>query len=311
MTNAQEKRRALGKGIDALFGGAKDPNKAGAHTTSTPAVVGDPKRNILNVAIEDVHPNKSQPRKDFDAAALEELAASIKEHGLMQPILVRKKAQGYEIIAGERRWRATQKAGLKTIDVIVKDYSDPDVFVLALIENIQREDLNPIELAKAYKQLMDDQNLTQDQVAERVGKDRSTVANSLRLMKLPAEVQRQVVAGALSMGHARALLALEDEEAISKMAKEIVKRGLSVREVEKLVREDREKAETPEGAPGAVDPYAAIPGGAAAVKRETEALIRRLSARVRIAVNGRRGKIEIDFGSPDELDRILSVLKGD
>ncbi len=306
MTNAQEKRRALGKGIDALFGGA-----AQGAAKVAPAAATDNRRNILNVAIEDVHPNKSQPRKDFDQAALEDLAASIKEHGLMQPILVRKRAQGYEIIAGERRWRATQKAGLKTIDVIVKELSDPDAFVIALIENIQREDLNPIELAKAYKQLMDDQSLTQDQVAERVGKDRSTVANSLRLMKLPSEVQRQVVAGALSMGHARALLALEDEEAISKMAREIVKRGLSVREVEKLVRESREKAPAEEGATPAVDPYASIPGGAAAVKRETEALIRRYGARVRIAVAGKRGKIEIDFGSPDELERILGVLKGD
>lgn len=307
MTNAQEKRRALGKGIDALFGGASQ----GAAKVAPAAAAADNRRNILNVAIEDVHPNKSQPRKDFDQAALEDLAASIKEHGLMQPILVRKRAQGYEIIAGERRWRATQKAGLKTIDVIVKELSDPDAFVIALIENIQREDLNPIELAKAYKQLMDDQSLTQDQVAERVGKDRSTVANSLRLMKLPSEVQRQVVAGALSMGHARALLALEDEEAISKMAREIVKRGLSVREVEKLVRESREKAPAEDGAAPAVDPYAAIPGGAAAVKRETEALIRRYGARVRIAVAGKRGKIEIDFGSPDELERILGVLKGD
>jgi ParB family chromosome partitioning protein len=154
---------------------------------------------------------------------------------------------------------------------------------------------------------MDDRGLTQDEVADLVGKDRSTVANSLRLMKLPTEVQRQVVSGALSMGHARALLSLDDEEAMVKTSREIVKRGLSVREVEKLVR--AEKGEAPK-AKDDVDPYAQIPGGAPAVRRETEALIRRLGARVRIVVSGRRGKIEVDFGSPDELDRIITLLKG-
>jgi len=301
-----QKRRGLGKGLDALFGST---GSAPANPSTPPAAGSvEPKRGILTVAIENVAPNKSQPRKDFEPAALDELAASIKEHGLIQPILVRKRGAGYEIIAGERRWRACQKAGLKAVDVIVKELSDPETFVVALIENIQREDLNPIETAKAYKQLMEEQGLTQDEVADKVGKDRSTVANSLRLIKLPTDVQRQVVAGALSMGHARALLALDGEEAMIKTAREIVKRGLSVREVEKLVRQ--EKGDADAKAKDDVDPYAAIPGGAPAVRRETEALIRRLGARVRIAVTGRRGKIEIDFGSPDELDRIIALIKG-
>ena len=306
MSEPQQKKRGLGKGLDALFGGAT-PAAAAPPPAPGAAASAEPRRGVLTVAIEEVFPNKSQPRKEFEAEALSELAASIKEHGLIQPVLVRKRTGGYEIVAGERRWRASQKAGLKTVDVIVKELSDPDTFVLALIENIQREDLNAIETSKAYKQLMDDRGLTQDEVADLVGKDRSTVANSLRLMKLPTEVQRQVVSGALSMGHARALLSLDDEEAMVKTSREIVKRGLSVREVEKLVR--AEKGEAPK-AKDDVDPYAQIPGGAPAVRRETEALIRRLGARVRIVVSGRRGKIEVDFGSPDELDRLITLLKG-
>ncbi len=310
MSDPQQKKRGLGKGLDALFGGTGGPRGSGAAPVAAgESAPSEARRGVLNVAIEEVFPNKSQPRKEFEEAALEELATSIKEHGLIQPVLVRKRTGGYEIVAGERRWRATQKAGLKTIDVIVKELSDPDTFVLALIENIQREDLNAIETAKAYKQLMDDRGLTQDEVADLVGKDRSTVANSLRLMKLPTEVQRQVVAGALSMGHARALLALDGEDAMIKTSREIVKRGLSVREVEKLVRAEKGESDK-DKAKDEVDVYASIPGGAPAVRRETEALIRRLGARVRIAVSGRRGKIEIDFGSPDELDRIIGLLKG-
>lgn len=276
---------------------------------AVPAGSTEPRRGVLNVAVEDIAPNKSQPRREFDPASLEELATSIREHGLIQPILVRKRVQGYEIIAGERRWRAAQKAGLQSIDVIVKDLSDPDAYMIALVENIQRDDLNPIELAKAYKQLIDDRNLTQEEVADVVGKDRSTVANSLRLMKLPVEVQRQVVAGALSMGHARALLALESDDAMVRMSREILKRGLSVRQVERMVREEKSGAE--EAGEPATEVYAAIPGGAPAIQRETEALIRRLGTRVRVNVHGRRGKIEIEFSSPDELDRLLALIKGD
>jgi ParB family chromosome partitioning protein len=306
--NAQSpKRRGLGKGIDLLFAGGSSPRPAGVG----PA---DDRRAVLSVAIEDIHPNRAQPRKTFDPEPLEELAESIRQHGLMQPILVRKRPQGYEIIAGERRWRACQKAGLKTVDVIVKDLSDPDAFTWALIENLQREDLNPIEQATAFKQIIDERSLTQEQLAEMVGKDRSTVANALRLLKLPSNVRRQVVNGALSMGHARALLALESEDAIEKVSREVLRRGLSVRQVEKMVRTLRTKAEG-EAAAGASepsDPYALVPGGAEAVRRETEALIHRLSTRVRVVVtNGKRGKIEIDFSSFDELDRLIGVLKGD
>jgi ParB family chromosome partitioning protein len=299
-----QKRRALGRGIDALFAGNGAPALAAGEGAAA-----DHKRGILNVAIEEVMPNKSQPRQDFDPASIEELSESIRQHGLLQPILVRKRQQGYEIIAGERRWRAAQKSGLKTIDVIVKDLSDPDSYLHALVENIQREDLNPIELAKAYKQLIEEREMTQEEVADLVGKDRSTVANSLRLMKLPVEVQRLVVKGALSMGHARALLALESEESMVKMAREILKRNLSVRQVEKQVRVEKSATERAAGRPE--DPYAGIPGGADAIKRETEALVRRLGSKVRVVVSGKKGRIEIDFASPEELDRLLSLIKGD
>jgi len=293
VTPQTPKRRALGKGIDVLFPGIAEgprPREAG--------------KNVLSVAIEDIEPNRGQPRKKFHDHTLAELAESIREQGLMQPILVRKRARGFEIIAGERRWRACQLAGLKTVEVIVKDLSDEDAFLWALVENIQREDLNPIEEAEAYRQLIQQKKLTQEQLAGAIGKDRSSVANALRLLKLPERVRKMVVDGALSMGHARALLALDDAEAMVKTAQEIVKRGLSVRQVEKLVRAQDG------GGDEAEDPYTEVPGGAEAVRRETEALMRRYGTRVRFVVGGGKGKIEIDFSSMEELDRLVVLLKG-
>jgi ParB family chromosome partitioning protein len=305
MTPPVEKRNALGKGLGALI-----PKRSMSATTTTSLADPEPtKKGVLSVAIEDVHPNRFQPRKSFDDATLAELAESIREHGLMQPILVRKRANGFEIVAGERRWRACQRAGLKTIEVIVKDLADDEVFEWALIENIQREDLNPIEEAEAFRRLLDRANITQEQLAVRVSKDRSTIANSLRLLRLPDDVRRQVIAGALSMGHARALLALEDSEAMIKMARDTVKRGLSVREVERAVRSARRAAEPEGAADGQPDPYAEIPGGAPAVRNVTEELTRRLGTKVRIVAQGVRGKIEIDYASPAELERLISVFK--
>lgn len=261
----------------------------------------------MQVPIEDVRPNRMQPRKTFDDAPLEELAASIREHGLMQPILVRSRGNGFEIIAGERRWRACQRAGLKTIEVIVKDLAEQEVFEWALIENIQREDLNPIEEAEAYRRLLETTDMTQERLAVRIGKDRSTIANALRLLKLPDEVRRQVISGALSMGHARALLALETQDEMVKSAREVVKRNLSVREVERLVRAARKnESGVPATAP---DPYVHLPGGAPAVRRVTDELVRRLGTKVRVVAQGRRGRIEIDYASPEELDRLLLQLK--
>ncbi|MCK6547658.1 ParB/RepB/Spo0J family partition protein [Myxococcota bacterium] len=320
MSPPGEKRNALGKGLSALI--PPKPQAPAAGATPAPAAPqgshhdhDGPRRGVLTVPIEDVHPNRHQPRKTFDDATLDELAASIKEHGLMQPVLVRKRGNALEIIAGERRWRACQRAGLKTVEVIVKDLADSEVFEWALIENIQREDLNPIEEAEAYRRLLDSSNMTQEQLAERLSKDRSTIANALRLLRLPDDVRRQVIAGALSMGHARALLALDDGEQMIKMARDTVKKGLSVREVEKAVRllkksPNGEPAADGTPAPGAPDPFAELPGGAHAVRRVTDELTRRLSTRVRIVPSGRKGKIEIDWSSPGELERLIQHLKG-
>ncbi|MEM7678640.1 MAG: ParB/RepB/Spo0J family partition protein [Myxococcota bacterium] len=299
MSPPAPKRQALGKGLGALI-----PQKRASGGD------GEKRMGALSVPIEDVRPNRHQPRKTFDDAALAELAESIREHGLMQPILVRKRGQNFEIIAGERRWRACQKAGLKEIAVIVKDLADTAVFEWALIENIQREDLNPIEEAEAYRRLLDNTGMTQEQLALRVSKDRSTIANALRLLKLPDEVRRQVIAGALSMGHARALLSLESADDMVKMARDVVKRGLSVREVEKAVRTLRKKASEEESESGSRDPFGSVPGGAGAAKRATEEMTRALGAKVRILPSGPRGKIEIDYSSGDELIRLVEQLKG-
>ncbi len=296
MAPTAPKRPALGKGLGALI-----PQKA----TLEPPRPEDLRRSTLSVPIEEVRPNRFQPRKTFDEDTLTELADSIGQHGLMQPILARKVADGYEIIAGERRWRACQRAGLTEVDVIVKELADDQTFEWALVENLQREDLNPIEEAEAFRRLIETRSLTQEQLAHLVNKDRSTVTNALRLLKLPEEVRRQVITGALSMGHARAVLALEDPRAMVAMGQEIVKRGMSVREVERAVRSaKKEKA----GA-SAPDPYAQLPGGRPAVERTTLELRRRLGTKVRIVPKGERGKIEIDFASPAELERLLDVLK--
>jgi ParB family transcriptional regulator, chromosome partitioning protein len=302
-----QKRKALGKGLSALIPTKRADSSASPLDASAPSV-GD-RRGVQAVGIEEVRPNRLQPRKTFDDATMQELADSIREHGLMQPILVRKKGTGFEIIAGERRWRACQKAGLKTIDVIVKDLADDEVFEWALIENIQREDLNPIEEAEAYRRLLETGGLTQEQLAVRVSKDRSTIANALRLLRLPDEVRRQVIAGALSMGHARALLSLESPDEMVRMARDVVKRGLSVREVERAVRTVR-KAQLEKTDEATDDPYAFLPGGEPAVKAVTEELMRILSTRVRIAPQGKRGRIEIDYSSAEELDRLIAQLKG-
>src|SRR5688572_1486235 len=304
MVPPAQKRKALGKGLSALIP-TKRAETASGDDGGGPA---DARKGVQSVGIEEVRPNRLQPRKTFDDATMQELADSIREHGLMQPILVRKKGTGFEIIAGERRWRACQKAGLKSIDVIVKDLADEEVFEWALIENIQREDLNPIEEAEAYRRLLETGGLTQEQLAVRVSKDRSTIANALRLLKLPDEVRRQVIAGALSMGHARALLSLESPDEMIRMARDVVKRGLSVREVERAVRTARKAHQ--ETSDGSEDPYAQLPGGEPAVKAVTEELMRVLSTRVRITPQGRRGRIEIDYSSPEELDRLIAQLKG-
>ena len=233
----------------------------------------------------------------MDDARIEELSRSIKAKGVIQPIIVRKAEKGYEIIAGERRWRASQMAGLLKVPVVVRDIPEDRLLAVALIENIQREDLNPIEEAMAYRRLADEYNLTQDQIADSVGKDRSTVANFMRLLKLPREVRENVGAGSLSMGHARALLSLPDEASQLQVSREVVSRNLSVRETEGMVKKAVEPARPREEVQKDVHTRAA-----------EEKLRFALGTRVRIVRKGKAGRIEVDFTSEEELHRIYEQL---
>jgi len=287
---SEPKRPALGKGLSALIPDAPEPH-AGAS----------------EVDVDQLTPNPYQPRLQIDEARLDELTRSIKANGVIQPILVRRAGSGYHIIAGERRWRAAQRAGLLRVPVVVRDMTaadDEKVLEIALIENIQREDLNAIEEATAYRRLADEFHLTQDAIATAVGKDRSTVANMLRLLKLPDEVQHEVSAGRLSMGHARALLALEGDGAQRQLGREIILHGLSVRETEALVKKALE-------APRATEPRAAAPPQTDANTRQAEEQLKlHLGTSVRIVRRGTKGRIEIDFTSEDELIRIFDALTG-
>jgi ParB family chromosome partitioning protein len=277
-----EKRPALGRGLSALI-----PDAA------APAV----NERSLDVDSDLLRPNRFQPRTAMDEAKIDELAHSIRANGIIQPIVVRRVEGGYEIVAGERRWRASQRAGLLKVPVVVRDIPDERLLAVALIENIQREDLNPIEEALAYRRLADEYQLTQEQIADAVGKDRSSIANYLRLLKLPQAVRAHVGSGELSMGHARALLGLPDEASQLRVSREVLARGLSVRETEALVKKATEPAPTKTAADKDVHTRAA-----------EERLRFALGTRVRIERKRKGGKIEIDFGSEEELQRIFEAL---
>ena len=274
------KKTGLGRGMAALL-----------------PVVEEEGKKFFSCPIEEIKPNKEQPRKTFANDKLEELAASIREKGIIQPLVVRRKGSHFELIAGERRWRASQKAGLREVPVVIQDVSDDTALEMALIENIQREDLNAIEEAEAYHALQEKFTLSQEELAKRVGKDRSTVANSLRLLRLPAEIKRDIVEDRLAMGHARALLALEAGEQMSRARDEILARKLSVRQAEGLIKKikigRREK--------GKVEADASL-------KSLVEQLQRHFQARVAIHQSGKGGKIEISYSSQDELTRIVDLL---
>jgi ParB family transcriptional regulator, chromosome partitioning protein len=291
-----EKRNALGKGLSALI---PDP----------PLPPPSADAPVTELDIDALAPSDLQPRLQMDDARLEELTASIRSHGVIQPIVVRKTGDGFRIIAGERRWRAAQRAGLTRVPVVFKDVgaeqTSQTLLELALIENIQREDLNPIDEAKAYRRLVDEFHLTQDAVASAVGKDRATVANTLRLLKLPPEVQNDVASSALSMGHARALLALPADAVQLQAAREVKTRGLSVRETEALVKSALEGREI--GAPTPRQAKAA-PAPDVHTRAAEDKLKMQLGTRVRIVRKARGGRIEIDFTSEDELIRIYDAL---
>ncbi|MGA8892177.1 MAG: ParB/RepB/Spo0J family partition protein [Anaeromyxobacteraceae bacterium] len=259
-----------------------------------------PGRTVMQLPIESVQRSAGQPRKSFDEKRLEELAASIQEHGVLEPILVRRTGNGYAIVAGERRWRAAQRAGLREIPALLREANDRESFEVALVENLQRADLNAMEEAEAFDALTREHGLTQEQVAERVGKERSTVANAMRLLKLPAEVRDQVREGALEMGHARALLGLEKADAIKKAALQVVREGLSVRATEGLVRR-------------LLHPPTAKPRGAPAETANVRALVtrleRKLGVRCRVVQKtAQAGRIEVDYASLVELDAVLDKI---
>lgn len=296
MSIAEKRRPALGRGMAALLSNAPPP--ASAAPVAAPAIPG---RTLLMLPVEAVERNPEQPRKRFEDAKLEELAASVRQHGIVEPILVRKDGSRYRILAGERRWRAAQRAGLKEIPAVLREASDREAFELALVENLQRADLNAIEEAEAYDVLQADHGLTQEAIATRVGKERSTVANALRLLKLPEDVRESVRGGELDMGHARALLGLDDVEAIRRTAQRAVREGLSVRATEALVRSLSKKPSKK----GVTDP----PGDSPAIRDLAQRLQRRLGARCRVVPKSAvAGKLEVEYTSLDELDGILAKI---
>lgn len=287
------KTRALGKGLGALI----------------PQLEEDDLQNTQEISIEDIETNPYQPRRHFDPESLQELAASIKEHGVLQPLLVRKKDPGYQLIAGERRLRAAKQAGLSTVPVVVKALDDRTVMEIALVENLQREDLNPLEEAEAYQRLITEFNLTQEEVAKAVGKSRPAIANTLRLLNLPEPIQQLVANGQLTMGHARALLGLERPEEQLYISEKIITEKLSVRETEEIVRQTRlsgvsretpgEEEEKKQKERQKIDPN---------LQAIIDDMTRLFGTKVRIKKNGERGKIEIEYYSPEEFERITEIL---
>ncbi|MBR6955816.1 MAG: ParB/RepB/Spo0J family partition protein, partial [Firmicutes bacterium] len=254
---------------------------------------------VQYISIHDVKPNANQPRKIFDEEKIAELAASIKENGIIQPLIVRKKGKGYEIVAGERRWRASVKAELKEVPCIVRELDDEQNMLLAIVENMQREDLNPMEEAEGLNQMIAAYGLTQEQVSKSIGKSRPYIANSLRLLKLPEEIRDLISDGSLSAGHGRTLVSVPDEARQIEIARKILKEGLSVRETEKLAAEKEEPGKKRRGRKPK-DPD---------VARVEADLKEALGTRVNIKRTGKKGKIEIEFFSRDELERLIEMLE--
>jgi len=277
---------ALGKGLGALI----------------PQFKQEESKTILFCGIEEVIPNQSQPRKHFDESKLQELAESIKEKGILEPLIVRRIDQGYELIIGERRWRAAQKAGLKEVPVWVKEIEGREVLELSLIENLQREDLNPIEEAEAFKHLIEKFNISQGELSTRIGKDRTTIANTLRLLKLPLEVRNQLLQNHITPGHARAILSLGTRERQEELCALIIQKGLSVREAEALAKrwsEKPKKTVTPVRKRGDLENQ---------LSSLQDSLRKYLGTKVQISQKGKRGKIEIEYYSYEDLERIIEAI---
>ena len=290
----QEKRKALGRGLEQLF---SDDITSFDEIEESIVDIARQNNEIVELSLSDLRPNPYQPRKIFDEDALNELAASIKEHGVFQPIIVKKSVKGYDIVAGERRFRASKKAGLTTIPAIIKDFTDEEMMNISLLENLQREDLTAIEEAMAYKAILDSSNITQEELAEKVGKSRSHVTNMLGLLKLPKSVQDMVLYNKLSMGHARVLSKLEDKDKIEELADKVVSEDLSVRELEDLSKSEDIKRVSP------------------VVRKEknnefkyVETLLKeKLGTKVKINNN----KVTINFSTVQDLNRILEIMNID
>ena len=294
------KKSRLGKGLDSLIPNKINDISASKVEKKQEKENDSPKSGEIMVRINEVEPNRDQPRKDFDEDALMELADSIRQFGILQPLLVQKKKNYYEIIAGERRWRAAKLAGIKEVPIIVKDYTDQEIVEISLIENIQRENLNPIEEAMAFKRLLQEFQLKQDEVAERVSKSRTAVTNSMRLLKLSPRVQQMIIDDMISTGHARALLAIDDEEQQFILANKIFDEKLSVRETEKLVKALKNpKKEVKKEKPEHTFIYENI--------EEQIKNIMGTKVSVNQKANG-KGKIEIEYYSEEELERIYDLL---
>lgn len=295
------KREALGKGLNSLLG--LDREEGGVQTAA-PAPSALPIQNIIEMEIAKIHPNPRQPRKIFNEADLHSLSQSLKQDGVIQPLVVSRDGEGYMIVAGERRWRASQLAGFEKVPVIVKELTPEDMLRIAIIENVQRANLNVIEEAEAYAMLIRDYGLTQEDCARKVGKDRATVSNLLRILSLPQEIQDDLMNEKLTMGHGRALLSLEDRNLILQVRDVVLAKKLSVRQTEQLVkRMKRQGAE-------ATDTTQDIRQGNADLSYLADTLRSQLRTKVRLQGSGSRGRIEISYFSPAELERILQIIGG-
>ncbi|MFQ5737082.1 MAG: ParB/RepB/Spo0J family partition protein [Thermodesulfobacteriota bacterium] len=290
-------KRVLGRGLGALIGGGGSGGAGGAARPAASTGEGD-RRRYLSCPVAEISPNSTQPRKSFGEAALRELAASISENGVIEPLIVRRDSGGFELIAGERRWRASKMAGLSEVPVVVIDATDEQSLEFAIIENIQREDLNAIEEAEAYRSLADRFSLSQEEVARRVGKERATVANYMRLLKLPPEVKEELVKGSISMGHARAILSVEGHSAQTELCRKVITKGLSVREAERLASRG----------PSAGKRKGAGTQAGAYVELEQE-LREIFGTKVSLKDRNGKGRVEINYFSADERERVLDLLR--
>lgn len=292
-----DKKKGLGRGLESLFGFYEDESNNIITKQEEKKVLAD---GVSELEIDKIYPNPNQPRKHFDEEALRELASSIKIHGVIQPLVVNKENDGYMIIAGERRWRASKQAGLDKVPVVIKNYTEKQVKEISIIENLQREDLNPIEAAKAIKQLMDEYNLTQEVVSDRIGKSRSNVANTLRLLSLYPDVIKMVEDGRLSSGHARSLVVIDDVNEQLRLAKKAVDGKLSVRDLEKAVKSylnpDREKKVKPNEQ-------------SLELKELINDMQRVFATKVSAIGNDNKGRIYIDYYTRDDLDRLAEMIE--